>query len=1201
MAKVFYYSKRYSQQGNPIKTVTHNDLFTISRAVATVAPYKLGFRTYSATLNQLKTYTINEFKTKGLTFKYSDGLVGVGSTIDPVRVDKDWVNQSYIRASDWPFSQVGDPTDFTLPIAGSYFSVCYPFLTSCPGTITPYVEGNGDLRFLRHVTNGEQIAVVYSTWKNYKNTSVGTTVHSDNVYRPPGLADDEYIFHVFTASDTAMLVEIYSINSGFREYAYVILNGTLMAESHKLIRLGTRPITALFGTAVNINTWITYFRMCNVSAVIVKDVKYLVHTIPPDLDVYGNRSSVRVMISSVSDTGTVTRIDGWTATNSEGSTRTDQYVAVLNDKLGTYDDNDKDALLYSQNPPNEVWFGNGSTGGVASHNRLVVGGVNSKGYATFCMNHYTTMNTWQGQRDCKPCYFYDIDFDRKRIIPSEGATNRRWTLGTNESGSWLQIRKTITYHEGHYWASGIMLCLLNNGDRMSQIIPGSADVTQQTFLWRGAVTSLDTAGSEENFSSQKGYSNIVRVTPPTPVKSTYRATILHNKMRVVETGGPAGSGYSTGKSLALLSGSHTARAYYLLGSNTFDPNRTTYRGYELNDERQAVPVQSSAIYAFRKNGAFYYHNATWCSFDNPATINYWGIDANSIGNYQFKMSQVVADKLTEIMKSFPKQGGHTEYGSSYWAITPFYPNIGEPYALVRFLQSYRTPNSASSDGWSKSNCYQQFLMFPITLIVDSLNVATLTDVNLTGYVPDLKQVAISNILNPAGADVYGTMAFDISASGYEIMYRCGCSDRMIANSGIQPVILNYLTFDTNRQITKSVWSPAGVSWDAYPALSPIHGIGMVRTAGIGAFYMYSKYLPDTNQLDYANGSYILGTARPAAGFNVTVNTPFKVYVEGRAYTVEIQSVNLTNISSQYKNAHFYCYVVIRDGMAKFVVDKRRLDENLHRIYIGYIKTSDTEISEINCKPVTRWEVARPSIYPIGNALPASTGLPSDIDVKVWENATTIGGTPAEYLWGSDDIVDSDVDYMITDLYWAYDQLGDVPLTTDPLFGETIYLIVKTIGISDYVEVSFDSAVLQPNDMQDGTITGTVTVPLTFNVGTNVGIGYHKVRTWEVDDMAFNNATWLDVTAQRAFNVDYTNDLNFAIQVNITIHVWDTSGYALTSLLVDGVAVGGGRIDISSGSGQSATTLSAIVPAKSKYRLVQGSGVSIGTWAELGRR
>lgn len=138
-------------------------------------------------------------------------------------------------------------------------------------------------------------------------------------------------------------------------------------------------------------------------------------------------------------------------------------------------------------------------------------------------------------------------------------------------------------------------------------------------------------------------------------------------------------------------------------------------------------------------------------------------------------------------------------------------------------------------------------------------------------------------------------------------------------------------------------------------------------------------------------------------------------------------------------------------------------------------------------------------------------------------------------------------------------------------------------------------------MRDGTITGTVTVPLTFNVGTNVGIGYHKVRTWEVDDMAFNNATWLDVTAQRAFNVDYTNDLNFAIQVNITVNLWDTSTYVMTTLLVDGVVVGGGRVDIKSGDGQSSATLTAIVPAKSKYRLVQGNGASIGTWAELGRR
>ena len=77
MAKVFYYSKRYSQQGSPIRAVAYNDQFLISRAVAVAVPYKLGFRTYNATLNHLKDYTINEFKTKGTAFNFEGGLVGV--------------------------------------------------------------------------------------------------------------------------------------------------------------------------------------------------------------------------------------------------------------------------------------------------------------------------------------------------------------------------------------------------------------------------------------------------------------------------------------------------------------------------------------------------------------------------------------------------------------------------------------------------------------------------------------------------------------------------------------------------------------------------------------------------------------------------------------------------------------------------------------------------------------------------------------------------------------------------------------------------------------------------------------------------------------------------------------------------------------------------------------------------------------------
>lgn len=1201
MAKVYYYSKRYSQQGAAIKAVTYNDLFLLSRAVPVNPPFKLGYRTYSTTLNTLKNYTIEALKNSSISFQYGEGLMGSGSAQDPLRVDKDWVNQTYIRSVDWPFSQIGDPTDATLPIAGSYFSVCYPFLTNCPGTTTPYAEGNGDLRMLRHVTNGEQVAVVYSTWKNYKNTPVGTTVHSDTVYRPPGLAADEFIFHVHTATDTAMIVEIHSYDTGFREHAFVILNGTLMAESHKLVRLGKTLLTGLLGGTVPINTWLQYYRLMNVCAVIVKDVKYVFTTTPMNTDVLGTKAAVRVILGRVSDLGEVTRINGWTATNSEGSTRTDQYYAVLNGKVTSYDPLDKDGLVYSASPASELTVGFAGVSGVAAPTKITAGGVNSKGYVTFSTHHYLTHKTWKGETDIKPMFFYDIDFDNHRIIPANGATGRRWTVATNAAGDWLKPFKTSSYHEGHYWAGGILLGMLNNGDRFAQYIPGSADVTQQFTVIRGNVTSLDTVGDDTNYVNAKRYNNVVRVTPPTTTKSTYRAVILHNKLRVLEVGGPNAASFATGKSLALLSGSYNAKTYKLLPPNTFG-TATDYVGYELNDSRVAIiGNQNPAIYAFRKNGSLYYHNASWSSNDAVTAVCYWGIDANSVGQYQFKMLQTVADKLTAIMTTFPLQAGHSQVNRSYWAITPFYPNIGEPYALVRFLQTYRTPDSSSSNGWAMSRGYQQFIMVPMTLVIDSLNVATMTDIDLSGFVVNLKPGNTSNNYGNQGIATYGSMAFDISSTGYEILYRGGTSDYNIANSAIGPVSVNYVSFDANRNLLKNTWSAGGRGYDSFPTISPTHGLGLVYTAGLGAFYVFSKYLPDTNGLDTTTtGSYILGTARPAAGFNVTVNAPFPVYVEGHVYTVGIQGLNLTNVSSSYKNTTFYCYVVIRNGVAKFEASKTVRPETLHCIYIGYIKTSDTEITEINCTPITRWETSRASVYPIGNAFPVSTGLPHEKDVKVWENTETIDGTPAEYMWGADDIIDSDTDYIITDLYWAYDQAGESPVNGNSYYGEEVYLIVKTNGISDYVEVTFDRNELEENDMEIGAITSTVKVPLSFNVGANTGFGFYKVKTLEMDDMAFNNATWLDVTARRAVGTDYTNSLKYAIQVNISIK--PPPGGGKYSLMVDGVitAIGAEGTYGSAGGANSAILLSAIVPANAKYNLA-GTGGAILSWAELGRR
>ena len=1204
MAKVYYYSKRYSQQGDPIKTVTHLDLFTISRVVATVAPYKLGFRTLSATLNQLKTYTINEFKTKGITFKYSDGLVGVGSTIDPVRVDKDWVNQSYIRASDWPFSQIGDPTDFTLPIDGSYFSVSYPFISDIGSPVIPYVEGNGDMRILRTVTNGEDVAVVYSVWKNYKNTNIATMRHSDIVYEPPGLASDEYIFHVYGATETAMLVEIWSKSSGFRDYAFVILNGTMVASYHRIIRLGKGPLTNMIGvtTTTDQNSWMSYIRACNINAVIVKDKKYIGMICPVGVlsgtTINGDNSINRLIFAEVSDAGAVTLLKNWTATNSEGNVVSSSNFAVLNRTLSTSVAADKDAVFLNLAPTTTLGFGTGYN----STNKSYWGGVNSKGYVTAINYHYYTVHTNLAERDAKPSFYYDIDFDNRRVIASDNATNRRWSYTTSADNLPQRVASSKTYLEGHYYVDGRMVGLLNNGDRYCQHIPGNTGIGQILYVMRGAVTSIDTGTNDVNFLNDNLHSGrYMNVSPPTATISGCKATILYDKLRILNYGGEGGGNSYTTTSLSLLSGNIAGKTYKLLDSNINNPP-INWTGYPLNNNRVVGPnPQPPGMIAVRKNGVIYYHNAAWSHADSVNNTYSYGIDSNSVGHYALKLHQNVVDQMNAFKQLLPIHTGYTEISDQYWSILPIYPGIGEDYAFVRFLSSSKTPDSTGPDGWARSGTGQIFAMVPITYVIDSLGIATITSVDLSKVSNVHTPYSGVNALGDQSWHTYGSAAIDITSTDYNLIHRGGCSGSYYANGTTEPMWPQALSFDKSLVRKKWYSNCGGVGYGPFPTISPTHGIGFVDVVGLGAFYAFRPYSFDTNKIGTPQESYIVGTARPAAGFNLTVNAPFNVYVEGCKYVIPVQTLDLTTITSSYRNAHFYCYVVIRDGMAKFVVDKNRLDENLHRIYIGYIKTSDTEISEINCKPVTRWEVARPSIYPIGNALPASPGLPNDTDVIVWENIKTIEGDGVEYLWGSDDIIDSDVDYMITDLYWAHDQLGDVPLTTDPLFGETIYLIVKTFGISDYVEITFDSNGLQSNDFQDGNIVGTIKVPLTFNVGTNVGIGYHKVRTWEVDDMAFNNATWLAVTAQRAFNVDYTNDLNFAIQVNIGISAGDGKGFNRTSLLVDGVDVGGGRVDVTDGGGRTSMTLSAIVPSKSKYRLVQGSGVYIESWAELGRR
>ena len=194
MVAVFIYSKRYGDQGPPISnpTSTHHFFFFFLLSGGT-------YSTRRGAVKLLADMQIKYIKANGFNFQSGNGLLGNGLVNNPLKVDTNWIDANFINSKYWQFSQVGDPSDQELPISGSYFSVSYPYGNEVYRP-TAFVEGNGDMRILRHVTNGEDQRVVYSVWKNYRQTTIDKIRHTDNVYTIPGLFPDEYIHNVFQMS-----------------------------------------------------------------------------------------------------------------------------------------------------------------------------------------------------------------------------------------------------------------------------------------------------------------------------------------------------------------------------------------------------------------------------------------------------------------------------------------------------------------------------------------------------------------------------------------------------------------------------------------------------------------------------------------------------------------------------------------------------------------------------------------------------------------------------------------------------------------------------------------------------------------------------------------------------------------------------------------------------------------------------------------
>lgn len=151
---------------------------------------------------------------------------------------------------------------------------------------------------------------------------------------------------------------------------------------------------------------------------------------------------------------------------------------------------------------------------------------------------------------------------------------------------------------------------------------------------------------------------------------------------------------------------------------------------------------------------------------------------------------------------------------------------------------------------------------------------------------------------------------------------------------------------------------------------------------------------DTFRIDYYNKvmsvlplSHFSPGNITSTGYIVSFNTTVNVLLSGKVFSLNSQSIDLTSIKSNPANTTFYVYVILEQGLAKYLISDAVIAESGTTAYnvfwVGNVITNSTAISTINVISRNRLDVFSPSSTAAGSSFPVSTGLPSQTGTISW--------------------------------------------------------------------------------------------------------------------------------------------------------------------------------------------------------------------------
>lgn len=999
MAYNYQYSKPFSQNGAPVAPVNlRTDLIGVSVPTTVSATAPWGHISKDKTLEAFQKYFFAEVKLEGIgvydIFKVGGGIIGKGTAADPIVLDREWLDDRYMPSFNFPISQVGDPSDFLLPISGSYFSVTFP-IGNQPYHATAFVEGNGDMRILHHVTNGEELRPVYALWKDYKNTPPTTMQITDVVYRPPGLDVNEFIHNVHPASESTMVASVFR-PEGFQEHVLIMLNGTMSANYHQIIRLGHQIFTELYQVPFSYLN-LRKLDSTSIASIVGADGKIYIAVMPfPANPINGAVSSMmlgRVDLDA-SGNATIVAITNTQTTNHNGGVNNNAGSGfIMHQKISTTDRSaDKDALYLTT--PQLTWRAgvgnnNGADTGVSPSQSMNIAGLTPDGkiVVTFRYYHWCSYGS-SITRNLKPVFYYLLDPVARTLTAIEDSKgNKEWGVLLAENNTTVTVLYGgIRYYDGHYTAGGSIFQLLPDGTRVVHVTPGSGDVTHTIITYTSADATTAMEGAHDSLFEAKTITkqHSLNPVPPTPIQANRGSWLMFNNLMVSDA--PQNGSFDGRRIVkAKLIGSSTDKQYRILSTDAGAPPAMR-NGYNLNNDRVVIPgVLRVPVSVTVLNNTPRYHSGYWCQgVTEISHVAKYDLDELQESSKNYILKQSVIDKMDALKPNIiaPSPEYSKVYGFS-WAILGPHPGVGASRCLVRYIISWMDDSGTPI---KYTGIHQGLALAPCTIDIDSTGTATITDVDLSGLSMNPINILPSHYVINAGVGNlgYGGGVLRIMPDGnYHFLWTSCGNSGTLGGTGFEVRACRYVIFKPDGTLVSdapavSVGANGVRNWIMVnrPTWHAVHGLGYVNVnEALGALYSFVP-IDDEGVVDNTKEQIILGSARPAAGFSMTVSADIPVYVTGSLKYIRQQILDLRDTKADPKWSIFYISAEVSASEdAELVITLDPPVDTENRIYLGKIVTNETEITEMVLEPVTRWEGKRVSTEALGSSIIVSTGFP----------------------------------------------------------------------------------------------------------------------------------------------------------------------------------------------------------------------------------